>query len=418
MLVDKVTCPQCHYSFPIEAVLSKDIEERLRNEFEGRLEKVEGQRRAADAEWRKQIAAKDEEVERVRSIERTKQREEFDRKWDAERTKLEQYAAQRAKDQSRIELESVTSQLREKSQKLDDAKKRESALLRKEEALQEQAADLQLQVQRTLAAEREKILEKAKTKLSEEHQLKDAEKDKQLADMKKQIDALQRKAAQGSQQLQGEVLEESLEALLAAAFPTDDIRPVASGRRGGDIDHAITAPGGQQAGRILWEAKNSKTWSDSWLDKARQDQRAAKGEEVIIVSTVLPKGVEHFGQVDGVWVSEPVYAIGLATALRAEIIKLGAVRASNGDRSTKMEQLYGYLCGTEFRQRVEAIVECFRAMQEELEQEKRAMERSWAKRGKQLERVLKSTAGMYGDLQGIIGRQALPTVKPLALPGD
>ncbi len=399
---DKVKCPKCGHIFAIASALSEDIEERLRGEFDARLSAAAKEKNDADAAWRKKLAAKDEEYEGMLT---------------AAKKELLQQAEKRARAETQSELETVQDQLKQSNQQLSAAKKRELSLRLKEQELQQRAEDIKLETAQRLAAERSKINKAAETRVLEQHHLKDAEKDRQLADMRKQIDALQRKAEQGSQKLQGEVLEEDLEALLTAAFPTDDIRPVAGGKRGGDIVHAIAAKGGQQAGRILWEAKNTKAWSDAWLDKARQDQRAEKAEEVIIVSTVLPKGVAHFGQVEGVWVSEPVYAIGFATVLRAEIVKLGAAWASNGDRSDKMEQLYGYLCGTEFRQRVEAIVECFGAMQEELEQEKRAMERSWAKRGKQLERVLKSTAGMYGDLQGIIGRQALPTVKPLALPG-
>ncbi len=250
----------------------------------------------------------------------------------------------------------------------------------------------------------------------ERHRLKDAEKDKQMNDMKRTIDELQRKSEQGSQQTQGEVLELDLEEQLSEAFRTDTIEPVGKGKPGGDIIQTVNTKQGQNAGVILWELKNTKAWNDSWLEKVRADQRRIGAELAVIVSETLPRGLRRIGLIDGVWVCDWTCAIGLASALRNGILEVGVARAANQDRGSKMEHLYQYLSGTSFRQTIAAIVESFRTLQEDLEGEKRAMQRIWANRRKQLERVITSTAAMYGDLQGIIGSQALPAVQQLELP--
>lgn len=398
MATDKITCPKCHHSFAIEAALTEGIEEKVRAELKAQFK---AEQKEAEAQWKEKLSA---------------QEEEFESKLTMERKKLLQQAEKKARDETRMELEALQTQLTEKSGKLAAAEKQELHLRRQKIELEERAKSMELEIQRKLDAQRKEIAEKAADEAAERHRLKDAEKDKQLNDMKKQIDDLKRKAEQGSQQTQGEVLELDLEEQLSEAFRTDIIEPVAKGKRGGDIVQTVNTKQGQNAGAILWEIKNTKAWSDSWLEKIREDQRRISAEIAVIVSEALPKGLRRIGQIEGVWVCEWSCAIGLASALRASILEVGAARAANQDRGSKMEQLYQYLSGTEFRQTIDAIVESFATMQEELDAEKLAIERMWAKRRKQLERVMASTAMMYGDLQGIIGRKALPAVGRLELP--
>ena len=220
----------------------------------------------------------------------------------------------------------------------------------------------------------------------------------------KQIEDLKRRAEQGSQQLQGEALELQLEQTLQAKFPLDAVEPVPKGEFGGDILQRVTSPTGQRAGTILWETKRTKNWSDGWLPKLRGDQRAAKAEVAIIVSQALPKDVDSFDLVDDVWVTEPRYAIPVAIALRQSLIELAAARQAGEGQQTKMELVYQYLTGPRFRHRVQAIVEKFTDMQQDLDKERKTMTRLWAKREEQIRGVIESTAGMYGDLQGIAGR--------------
>jgi hypothetical protein len=241
------------------------------------------------------------------------------------------------------------------------------------------------------------------------------EKEEQIASMQRQIEDLRRKAEQGSQQLQGEVQELALEALLCQKFPRDLLEPVPKGEFGGDLVQRVVGPAGQICGSILWEAKRTKNWSDGWLGKVREDQRAAKADVALIVSQALPKGLQTFDQIDGVWVTEPRCAVAVAIALRESLIALLAARLAGEGQQTKMEMIYQYLTGPRFRHRIEAVVERFSDMQADLDRERKTMMRLWAKREEQIRGVVESTAGLYGDLQGIAGRSLLE-IEGLELP--
>jgi len=184
---------------------------------------------------------------------------------------------------------------------------------------------------------------------------------------------------------------------------------------GGDILHRVSGSFGQTCGTILWESKRTKNWSDSWLGKLREDQRAAKAEIAVIVSQVLPKGVETFELIDGVWVTHPRAALPVAMTLRNTLIEVACARQAGEGQQTKMEMVYQYLTGPRFRQRVQAIVEAFSSMQEDLDKEKKAIMKQWAKREEQIHRVMLATVGMYGDLQGIAGK-TLQEVEGLRFP--
>jgi hypothetical protein len=233
--------------------------------------------------------------------------------------------------------------------------------------------------------------------------------------MTRQIEDLRRKAEQGSQQLQGEAQELELEALLRQKFPRDLLEPVPKGEFGGDLVQRVVGPAGQICGTILWEAKRTKNWSDGWLGKLREDQRAAKADIALIVSHALPKGLQTFDQIDGVWVTEPRCAVAVAIALRESLIALSAARLAGEGQQTKMALVYQYLTGPRFRHRIEAVVERFSDMQADLDRERKAMMRLWAKREEQIRGVVESTAGLYGDLQGIAGR-TLQEIEGLEMP--
>ena len=245
---------------------------------------------------------------------------------------------------------------------------------------------------------------RAKREAEESLKLKVLEKDQQILSMQQKIEELKQKAEQGSQQMQGEVQEIDLEQSLRSRFPADTVAPVPKGEFGGDVLHAVVNTGGQHCGTILWESKRTKNWSDGWLSKLRDDARAAKAEVCVLVSQAMPKHVETFGLVDGVWVTTPQAAAAVAIALRQSLIDVASARLAAEGQQTKTEMVYEYLTGPRFRQRVEAIVEAFVSMREDLDKERRAIERQWGKREEQIERVMKATVGMYGDLQGIAGK--------------
>jgi hypothetical protein len=323
---------------------------------------------------------------------------------------------ERAKAQSAVEAELTAARdsLDAKTKALAIAQEAELEVRRQRETLEAEKREFDLRLQRTLDEQRQSIREETQREDDERYRLKLAEKDKVLADMKKQLEEARRTGDQGSQQLQGEVQELDLESILRAQFPLDDIQRVPKGQNGADILQHVVDVGGRRCGSILWETKRTKNWNDQWLPKLRDDQREAGAEIAAITSTALPSGVTNFGEIDGVWVTGPSFTLPVAAALRKMVIDVASARQAVAGHQDKVALMYDYLTGSQFRQRVEAIAESFIQMQEDLAAEKRATLRQWAKREKQLHRMVAGTAGLYGDVQGIAGA-ALPTLESLEL---
>ncbi|MCR6644906.1 MAG: DUF2130 domain-containing protein [Terricaulis sp.] len=343
-------------------------------------------------------------------------------KLDAGRAAIAAEESRKAKAAAAADLQSKAAELAEaqallaqRDRKLEEAQKEQAVLLRKQRELDEAKRELDLTIERRVQDSLVEVRRKAKIEAEDGLKLKVAEKEHQIAAMQRQIEDLKRKAEQGSQQLQGEILELELESTLRMTFPVDCIEPVAKGEFGGDALQRVFSPGAQECGAILWESKRTKNWTDAWLAKLRSDQRAAGAELSVLVSKVLPKGVETFGYVDGVWVTDFAHAVPLAVALRQSLIELAGARVKQAGQATKMELVYHYLTGPKFRHRVEAIVEKFSDMRADLDRERKAMTRLWAKREAQIQVVIETTVGMYGDLQGIAG-QALQEIDGLAVP--
>lgn len=288
--------------------------------------------------------------------------------------------------------------------KLAEAQKAQADILRQQRELEDAKRELGLNVEKGIQQGLAATRDKARREVEEEQKLKVAEKEQLIAAMQKQIEELRRRAEQGSQQLQGEVQELELEALIRSKFPRDIVEPVPKGEFGGDAVHRVTGPVGQVCGTILWESKRTKNWSDGWLVKLRDDQRATRAEIAVLVTHALPKGVESFDHIEGIWVAHPRVAIPVAIMLRQSLIELAVARQASEGQQTKMEMLYSYLTGPRFRQRVQAIVEAFTNMKDDLDKEKKVITKQWAKRDEQIERVMQATVGMYGDMQGIAGK--------------
>ncbi|PIP51900.1 hypothetical protein COX09_04615 [Candidatus Beckwithbacteria bacterium CG23_combo_of_CG06-09_8_20_14_all_47_9] len=320
--------------------------------------------------------------------------------------------------QHEIKEEAVKNAQNE-AQKEVRAEKENSAKLRRQlEDLLDQLRDLkhkdeerELEMKKRLSVVEGKIKEELGRKFLEEHELKDREKEKVINDLKKALEAAQRKAEQGSQQTQGEVLELELEALLKKEFPDDGISEVKKGQRGADVVQTVIDKNGQSCGVILWESKNAQ-WHDSWLQKLREDQREAKAQLAVLVATDHPKDIGLFKYVSNVWVVDRQAVINLATALRFDLIHVNHERLMNVGKNEKMEVLYQYITGTEFTHRIEAIVESFTNLQADIEREKRWFSIKWARQEKEIRKVIDSTHGIYGELQAVSGR-ALQTIKQL-----
>jgi hypothetical protein len=398
-----VTCPQCKIEIKLTESLAAPLLESVRRDYEQRLSQKD-----ADISKREKLLN-----ERAESVEKAKQHleQQVEQKLQLERARIGAEEAKKAKlalgndlEQKSKEINTLHDILKQRDTKLAEAQKAQAELIRKQRDLDDAKRELDLTIEKKVHAGLGAEREKAKKEAEEELKLKVMEKDQTITAMQKQIEDLKRRAEQGSQQLQGEVQEMELESLLSAKFPRDTIRPVPKGEFGGDVLQRVLGPLNQICGTILWECKRTKNWSEGWLAKLREDQRTAKAEIAVIISQALPKEVETFGFVDGVWVADPKVALPLAISLRQTLIEVASVRQASEGQQTKMEMVYQYLTGPRFRQRVQAIVEAFSSMREDLDREKKAITRQWAKREEQIDRVMQATVGMYGDLQGIAGK--------------
>jgi hypothetical protein len=328
-----------------------------------------------------------------------------------------EHAAAQAREQASQELRLLQEQLDIQQRKAREAQRAELDLRKEKLRLEERGREIDLEVARKVDAEKERIEMALRRSAGEEHALKLREKDKQIEDLKKLLDEAKRKSEQGSQQLQGEVLELDIQSALERQFPQDVIKPVPKGMRGADLLHEVRDGRAQPCGSIVWETKNTRNWSAGWIGKLKEDQRVVGANVAVLVSVALPEEVGEFGRIDGVWVASLRVWPALAVALREQLIQVAFAHAAAEGKQEKMELLYRYLCGDQFGQRVHAIVEAFVEMQEQVNRERRAMEKLWREREKQIERVVVNTVGMYGEMRGIVGK-SLPQIAALELDGS
>ncbi|OJY56639.1 DUF2130 domain-containing protein [Thiobacillus sp. 0-1251] len=402
-----ITCPNCKTEIKLTESLAAPLIAATRQQFEQKLAQKD-----SDIAKREQ-AMRDKEKQLIEEKHKLDDQvaDQVAAQLKAERARIIVEESKKAKLASAAELENKVRELgdlqevlKARDEKLAEAQKAQVELIKKQRELDDAKRELDLTVEKRVQEGLDATRLKAKKEAEDEQKLKVMEKEQTIAAMQKQIEDLKRRAEQGSQQLQGEVQELELENLLRSKFPYDAIDPVPKGEYGGDMLHRVVGAGGQSGGTILWEFKRTKNWSDAWLVKLRDDQRTAKAEIAVIVSQILPKGVETFEMVEGVWVTHPRAALPVAMILRQSLLELALARQTTEGQQTKTEMVYQYLTGPRFRQRVEAIVEAFSTMQEDLDKERKAIMKQWAKREEQIERVMGATVGMYGDLQGIAGK--------------
>lgn len=405
-IISIIICPHCGKEIPLDEVLTHRIRDNLKNELEAEARKKE--RELAHREV--SLAAKEKELAAAKkTID-----DQVARKLALEREQFRKEAEEKAKEATGVELKDLREQLTEKTNMLAAAQKLELDLRKGRRELEEKHRAFELEMTRRLDGEREKVRSEAIRQVTDEHRFKDLEKEKIIDDMRKQIEDLKRKAEQGSQQLQGEVLELKLEEMLRERFPHDTIEPVPKGLRGADVIQTVRTTAGQPCGTIIWESKRTKAWSNGWIEKLKEDQREAKADMAAIISTTLPDNLSGIGCTEGVWITDFSLVIGLALALRESMVRVAQVKRSMEGKGEKMEMLYEYLSGSEFRQQIEGIVEAFVSMKKDLDTERRSMEKIWAKREKQIEKVVRNTGRMYGSLQGIVG-STLPELKSLEM---
>ena len=392
-----IKCPNCGKQIPLDKALGEQMKHDLESELVQR-----------EKELKKELW----------EVAQEKAREKIEKEAGEEKKELEKQRLQQEKEKIRQEKEmkELREELMFNAKKLEESEKHELELRKKSRELEEREKSLELEMARKMDEERKKIIESTQKQEEEQYRLKIQEKDKQMEILNKTIGELKRKSEQGSQQIQGEVQEDDLKNLLATTFATDEISDVVTGAKGADLVQRINAKMGTNAGTIIWESKNTKAFSESWISKLKSDQGLVKADIAILVTQVLPKGVNGFGLVNGVWVVSYAHVIPLVNALRIQLIEVAKVKLSLVGRDEKMGLLYKYLSGPQFKNRVENIVMAFVNMKADLDTEKRSFNRIWSKREKEIEKVIMSTSNMYGDLQGIIGG-SLPEIKQLELGG-
>jgi hypothetical protein len=407
-------CPNCNQEIRLTESLAAPLLAETRQRFQQQLA-------SKDAEMERKTEALRLEREQV-SKDREQIEDQVTQRLTAERTQLVATESRKAREAAAGELQAKEAEaadlratLLTNNAKLAEAQKQQAELMRQQRALEEEKRELDLTIEKRVQASISGIQIKARQEADEAARLRVAEKDQTIESMTRTIEELKRKAEQGSQQSQGEVLELELEELLRGRFPTDSIEPVGKGELGADVIQQVNGAIGQSAGIILWETKRTKAWSDGWLSKLRDDRRRSGADIALIISHALPKHIEQFDLVDGVWVAHPRCALPVAVALRQGLIDVSSSRLVQQGQQTKMEQVYQYLTGTKFRQRVEAVVEKFNDMRDDLDKERKFMGRQWAKRETQILAVLESTVGMVGELQAIAGK-AMPEIPSLDMP--
>ncbi|MBC7546932.1 DUF2130 domain-containing protein [Candidatus Saccharibacteria bacterium] len=413
-----ITCNHCGREVELTEALTKDIQKTvMAAQHEKHQAELTTVRAEAEAGAKRLTAAAADQARKTLDVEKAllQQRSEADIEIlkkqltaEAENTRRKTFANQELTTQAlKADAEAAKNDSNGLRTQLTDMMK----LLRDEKQAR---ANVELEAQKKFNAEESKIRDES-TRLAEERfRLKIAENEKKLADTQKALVDAQRKANQGSQQNQGEVLELDLENRLREEFPFDEIQEVKKGARGADMKQLVRNQSGINCGMLLWETKNGK-WQPAWVTKFKADIREANANIGVIVSQELPHDIQDFKQLENnVWVASPSFATRLAVALRAIILQVDAANKMNTNKDTSMEYLYQYLVGPEFRHRVEAIVENYGTLQAEIEKEKRAAALRWAHQEKAIRNVIDNTIGMYGDLQGITNR-ALPSIKTLEL---
>lgn len=399
----EVKCPSCGFGFPIEEVMAEEYKKDLRKQMLDFTKKKDDE-----------FLRKEQEF-----LAKEKQQEEFFKQQLAdEKVALQKQLEESLRKSIATDFENkltiLENEKKSSEEKLLLARQKELEFLKREGELKNKEAELELVLQRKLQEERASITEQIrkqeadKNSLKEtEHQLKVKELEKQLEDQKKLAEEMRRKAEQGSMQLQGEVQELILEELLKSSFPFDVISEVGKGVRGADCMQTVRNSSGQECGKIIYESKRTKDFGGDWIEKLKKDMRSIGADVAVIVSQIYPKGMDCFGEKDGVWICSFDEVKAVAYVLRDGLTRLYAASKSQENRGDKMHMLYDYLTSTEFSSQWKAISEGFMSMKMSIQQERNAMERMWKAREKQLEKVLLNAVHIGGSIEGIAGKDII-----------
>jgi len=402
-MATEVKCPGCGHTFPIEEAMTEEYKKELRAQ-------MQSYKKEKDDEFQKRL----DEFSKKELL----QKQEFDQKLAQEKKALQQSLEDSLRKSIATDFENKLQMLessnKEAEEKLKLSRQRELEFLKKEQELKQKEEEFELQLQRKLQEQRLEMADQIRKQENDrlqlketEFQLKVKELEKQLEDQKKLAEEMKRKAEQGSMQLQGEVQELILEELLRVTFPFDLVSEVGKGIKGADCIQTVRNQFGQECGRIIYESKRTKDFSQEWIEKLKKDMRSSGVDVAVIVTQAYPKGMDCFGEKDGVWICSFEEAKAVAYILRDSIVKLHNASRSQENKGEKMHMLYDYLTSNEFSEQWKAIREGFMSMRLSIQKERDAMEKLWKAREKQLEKVLLNAAHIRGSVEGIAGSDTI-----------
>jgi hypothetical protein len=438
-----ITCPNCKHEFAIEAALKnnleKEVSEKLKAEFNQKYLEVQAKQNAdfKQKEAENEAKLKQQQIENETKLKA--QQIENEAKFNKELTDLEEKRRQEKAENEAI-LQKKSSEMveeikkkiasendelilalkkdnEEQTQKISSLKKLEVEFMEKEKALKEDRENMELGMKKFAIEKANEIEEKVKKEESIKNELKFKEYEKQLEDQKKLVEEMRRKAEQGSMQLQGEVQELAIEEWLLSKFPYDQLEEIKKGARGGDCIQIVYDRTGQNCGKIYYESKRTKDFQATWIEKFKVDMREIGADIGVIVTQTMPKDMPRFGEKDGIWICTYEEFKALSYVLRDGLLRVNSVKLVQANKGDKMSVLYDYLTSAEFRMSVESIVEGFSSLQDGLNKEKRAMQKIWKEREKQIDKVINSTINMYGSVKGIAGT-AVQDIKLLGFDDD
>ena len=398
-MASEIKCPGCGHRFPMGEAVSEEYKKELREQMLSFTRKKE-----------EELQKKMDELNRQGQ----QQQLAFEKRLAEEKKMIQQTMEETLRKNIGADFENKLKILeasnRENEARLKEARHKELDFMKKEQELKNREADLEIVLQKRLQEERTQLTdfirkhEMEKNALKEsEYQLRLKELEKQLEDQKKLAEEMKRKAEQGSMQLQGEVQELLLETILKEQFPFDLVEEVGKGVEGADCIQVVRNAAGKECGKIIYESKRTRNWSNVWVNKLKADMRTKGADMAILVTQAFPKDMDRFGTRDGIWICSYAEVVSVATVLRNAVMCVAEAKKSEENNGEKMQMLYSYISGTEFRQQIETIAESFQSLQLSILKEKGIMEKMWKERQKQLERAFINTANIYGSMKGILG---------------
>lgn len=403
---NNITCPSCEHEFNVEEVIAKKVELGFDAQMKERKD-------ALQIEFQKKLETLTSREKKL-SMSEKEQNELIDARLKEKEQVLIKHLNQKLEGDYDAKFKSLEQDAKTKAEQLNAAKLRETLLLKRERELNEAKENLDLDFQKRLLEEREIIKSQMDGVYQKKKALEMQEKNILINQLKERIDDMKKKTDQGSMQVQGEAQELVLENLLAQKFPYDNISEVAKGASGADCVQIIRNELGAECGSIVFESKRTKSFSNGWIAKLKQDTLRVKGNISVLVSEALPEGLKGFGQLEGVWVVDFTHLENLVTVLRFAVLKEHQALDSQVNKGEKMQMLYDYLTGSEFGMQMQTIIEGFTSMKGNLEREKRSMQASWKRQDKELDKVIESTVHMYGSVRGIAG-SAVKEIKQLEI---